>query len=107
MQPSVAQEKEMVETACRFTLSQGLTALALGRKTFMTDEPPPLRSNKSPTLYVPSKEYGDEEYREALLQEPGLFGATFSCRESYNAVACGKCRKCREKEALYSRIRTQ
>lgn len=100
-------EKEvtlMLEHACQ-AAAAGSLSVFMGRKVFMGAELPPSVRLLVAGLYVPQAEHSDEDYRAALDYEPTLFRDTFSCTESFNLVPCGKCTKCKEKAALYSRIR--
>lgn len=104
--PIVERERHVIDAACIFAGQQELTAVVLGRKSFFTRDPPPKRSQPVPVLFIPQNEPGDEQYKAALDFDPNLFDDSFSCSESYSERPCEKCSKCRERQSLYSRIRT-
>lgn len=104
--PIREREQHVIDSACIFASQQGLTAVVLARKNFFTRDDPPKRSKLEPTLFIPQHEPGDDDFKVALDFDPNFFDDTFSCTESYNESHCEKCSKCRERQALYSRIRT-
>ncbi len=84
----------------------GLNAVVLGRRTFLTQFPPPLQEQAVPRLYIPEHEANDDELRQYAAYDSGnIFTRSFSCNLSYNEIHCEKCSKCRERRAFFARAR--
>jgi len=99
-------EAEALRTAYTQARLAGLNAVVLGRRTFLTDFPPPLAEHPTPRLYLPEHDATVDELREVAGYDSGaIFTRSFSCNSSFNEIACEKCSKCRERFAFFARVR--